>query len=243
MTDATTTTVPTYRESWERYWTGVSEPGAPLWDSDPTEAVLADLPRFLPHLDAGLPLIDVGCGNGTQSPALARSGARVLGVDISPAGIALCQANHGAPGLEFRVLDLLDRHAVASLHAELGDMNLYIRTVLHQLGDSDRQPAIHNLATLLGARGRAFVFELSHAAEAYFNYLFVEFAGPPPKLDRVLGSGIRPAALADGELKALFAGAGCTALSTGKSAVHSTLTLPAGYRAMIPADWAVFGRA
>jgi len=234
-------TTATYRESWERYWTGVSEPGAPLWDSDPNEAVLTDLPRFLPHIDAALPLIDVGCGNGTQSPALARSGARVIGVDVSPAGIALCQANHGA--LEFRVLDLLDERAVASLHAELGDMNLYVRTVLHQLGAADRQPAIRNLSTLLGARGRAFVFELSHAAEAYFNYLFVEFGGPPPKLDRVLGSGIRPAALADGELVARFAEAGCTPLTTGKGAVHSTLVLPAGYRARIPADYAVFARA
>jgi len=231
-----------YRESWERYWTDVSEPGAPLWDSDPNEAVLADLPRFLPHLDASLPLLDVGCGNGTQSPALAHHFTRVIGVDVSPAGVALCQAHHAAPGLEFRVLDLLDADAVAALHAELGDMNLYVRTVIHQLGDADRQPAITNLATLLGARGRAFVFELSHAAESYFAYLFTEFGGPPPKLDRVLGSGIRPAALADGELNALFAHAGCGALATGKGAVHSTLVLPAGQRAMIPADYAVYAR-
>lgn len=232
-----------YRESWEHYWKNVSEPGAPLWDSGPAEAVLADLPRFRPHLDPALPLIDVGCGNGTQSPALARDFARVIGVDVSPAGVALCQARHHAPGLEFRVLDLLDERAAVALHAELGDMNLYVRTVIHQLGDADRGPAIRNLATLLGARGRAFVFELSHAAEAYFQYLFIEYGGPPPKLDRVLGAGIRPAALADGELTTLFAAAGCTTLATGKGAVHSTLVLPGGHRAMVPADWAVFARA
>lgn len=232
-----------YRDSWERYWTATPDAGAPLWDSAPAEAVLRDLERFTPHVDLALPLIDVGCGNGSQSPALARQFPRVLGVDVSPAGIAQCEARHHATGLEFRVLDLLDQAAVTRLHRELGDANLYVRTVIHQLADADRRTAVDNLVTLLGVRGRAFVFELSPSAEAYFNYLFVEFGGPPPKLDRVLGSGIRPAALAAGELLALFTAAGCTALATGKGAVHSTLELPSGHRAMIPADYAVFARA
>jgi len=54
----------------------------------------------------GKSILDVGCGNGDVSALLKLEGAaRVLGIDISPAQIALATSRHTAPGLGFRVED------------------------------------------------------------------------------------------------------------------------------------------
>ncbi|MCI4350769.1 MAG: class I SAM-dependent methyltransferase [Thermoplasmata archaeon] len=56
------------------------------------------------------PLLDVGCGAGTNALWLARQGFRVTGVDISPGAIAGAQrrAESGRVAAEFRVGDALN---------------------------------------------------------------------------------------------------------------------------------------
>ncbi|KAG7670169.1 putative Ubiquinone biosynthesis O-methyltransferase, mitochondrial [Nannochloris sp. 'desiccata'] len=49
---------------------------------------------------SGLKLLDVGCGGGILSEALARMGAHVHGIDVNPEGIAAAQA-HAALGPSF----------------------------------------------------------------------------------------------------------------------------------------------
>lgn len=233
-----------YAKIWDDYWSDTTdELGQVFWDSRPEVGALDDLHRFGAHLDPGLPLVDVGCGHGTQARALAERFARVVGVDVSEAGLAIARAGEPRPGLEFARLDLLDAAAPTALHARLGDANVYVRAVLHQLDQAARVAAAAGLAGLLGARGRALVVELSPAAEAYFEYLFAEFAGPPPGLRRVLRHGIQPAALQRGDLTRLFALAGLAPIAQGKGAIHTTLTLPGGQVALVPTDIFVFGRA
>jgi len=55
----------------------------------------------------GLRLLDVGCGNGYFSRAMARCGARVIGIDISPKMIehSKQQEAESPLGIEYRVLD------------------------------------------------------------------------------------------------------------------------------------------
>jgi SAM-dependent methyltransferase len=55
------------------------------------------------------PLLDVGCGAGSNALWLARQGFRVTGVDISPGAIAAAEGRARAAGLhaEFRVADAL----------------------------------------------------------------------------------------------------------------------------------------
>lgn len=49
---------------------------------------------------AGAEVLDVGCGAGLASEALARAGARMTGVDAAPAAIAAARAHAAAGGLE-----------------------------------------------------------------------------------------------------------------------------------------------
>ena len=58
-----------YRQAWEGFWREApDEPGGVFWDADPRSTAACHLALFEPHLvDAGLALVDLGCGNGTQT--------------------------------------------------------------------------------------------------------------------------------------------------------------------------------
>ncbi len=75
-----------YREAWEGFWREApDEPGAVIWDAEPALTTAVHLALFVPHLAApGLPVVDLGCGNGTQTRFLADCFPRVLGVDLPP---------------------------------------------------------------------------------------------------------------------------------------------------------------
>ncbi|MEU3602572.1 class I SAM-dependent methyltransferase [Streptomyces sp. NPDC006798] len=83
-----------YRDAWEGFWAEVpgEEPGEVLWDADPALTAGQHLALYEPHIEApGLTLVDLGCGNGTQTRYLADRFPRVLGADLSPAAIALAE--------------------------------------------------------------------------------------------------------------------------------------------------------
>jgi magnesium-protoporphyrin O-methyltransferase len=68
--------------------------------------IRAGLPADL----GGARVLDAGCGTGTFSVALARAGARVVAVDLSPTLVGLASERAKAAGiddLEFRVGDML----------------------------------------------------------------------------------------------------------------------------------------
>ncbi|KRV47872.1 hypothetical protein AQ490_05800 [Wenjunlia vitaminophila] len=68
---------------WDSFWTDLHEsPGASPWDVDPNYVAHAHLDLFGSVLDPSLPVIDVGCGDGAQTAALARHFDRVIGVDV-----------------------------------------------------------------------------------------------------------------------------------------------------------------
>jgi 2-polyprenyl-3-methyl-5-hydroxy-6-metoxy-1,4-benzoquinol methylase len=50
-------------------------------------------------------VVDLGCGSGIVSRAVAEAGYEVLGIDISPAMIALAKAH--VPGGAFRVASVI----------------------------------------------------------------------------------------------------------------------------------------
>jgi SAM-dependent methyltransferase len=229
-----------YRSVWESYWgtlSGVS--GEAFWDSDPVFGAALDLPRFDDLADHALPLVDVGCGNGTQTRFFSQRFSRVLGVDVSEEAVVRASRANPAAGVEYRAMDVLRPEQARALHDELGDVNVYVRTVLHTFLPPDRPPAVVSLHTLVGARGTLFLLELAPTAEAYFHSLITKYGAPPPGLAKVLQHGITPATFGPGDVDALFGADRFQVLRSGEAVVRTTHALPDGGHAEVPAIYRV----
>lgn len=234
-----------YKDAWEGFWTEApGEEGAVIWDAAPALTAGRHLELFEPHLTApGLPLVDLGCGNGTQTLFLAGRYARVVGVDMAAAAIEHARRRDGRAGAaaRFRVLDAVDPAAVRELHDELGDANVYMRGVLHQTEPQDRQALADAIATLVGERGRAFVVELAEAAGTALRGLARHPAGPPRKLEPVLRHGIAPATVVDADVPEYFRAAGLHVLASGRMPLTTTEHAPDGTPVDLPSLWLVTG--
>jgi len=203
----------------------------------PDAAAARDLDANRRHLPDDRPLIDVGCGNGTQTLYFGQHYSRVLGVDISEVVIEAVRAKPHPPGVSYRQLDLLNKDACTALHAELGDAHVYVRGVIHQLHPNDWGRAVAGIRTLIGVDATALIVELGAAAHRLMARIHEH--EPPPKLAEVLAHGIVPAALGLGASKELF-GNGFEVLAHGNTAIHTTQPLPDGNQLTIPAEyWAL----
>jgi SAM-dependent methyltransferase len=234
-----------YRQAWEGFWAEASdEPGAVFWDAEPSLTAALHIALFEPHLaDPGLPLIDLGCGNGTQTRFLADRFPRVLGTDLSTAALEHARQADPAGQAVYRELDATDKTETETLHAELGDANVYMRGVLHQCEPDDRRPLADSLATLVGARGRVFLVEPSEAAGAALRDLVQRPEGPPAKLAPIFRHGIAPAEVTDAAVVEYLGAAGLTVLARGELPLTTTESLPDGTRIQIPSRWLVAGAA
>lgn len=92
------------REAWDRYAAEYAEAGHRAWArQDPTWG-LWGIPeseiRLLPDLE-GLDVVELGCGTAYVSAWLARRGARVVGIDNSPAQLATARRLQAEFDLEF----------------------------------------------------------------------------------------------------------------------------------------------
>ncbi|MFF4587435.1 class I SAM-dependent methyltransferase [Streptomyces sp. NPDC001388] len=233
-----------YREAWEGFWREApDDPGAVFWDADPKVTAARHLALFEPRLaDAGLPLVDLGCGNGTQTRFLADRFRQVVGVDLAAAALDHARRADPAGQATYRLLDAAERGAAETLHAELGDANVYMRGVLHQCEPADRQPLVDGIAELLGERGRVFLVELSEAARPVLGGLAQGPAGPPPKLAPIFRHGIAPGEVADDAVPGLLRAAGLTVLASGELPLITTESAPDGTRIELPSKWLVAGR-
>jgi cyclopropane fatty-acyl-phospholipid synthase-like methyltransferase len=231
-----------YSTSWENFWsTSTGAPGEIFWDADPAHAAQQDLELFQSHLDPKITMIDLGCGNGTQTRFLADHFAKVMGTEISPSAVEIARTKHAAPNVSYRVLDVLSPADAQALHDEIGDANLYMRAVLHQLSPADHATAIQSIERLLGRKGVLYLVELSSAAEPFFAQLIHQY-GPPPGLARVFQHQITPGMVSENDLDVLFPPDRFTLIRTGPSHIHTVHTLPTGEVVRVPAFYAILRR-
>ncbi len=215
--------------------------GAALWDAEAELTAAAHLPFSEAHFHPSLPVVDLGCGNGTQTRFLAKRYGRAVGVDLAAAAIG--HARHQDPGgvAEYRQLDAADPVAVRRLSEELGEVNVYMRGVLHQCPPEDRAPLVEGISVLTGGRGRVFAEELAASAKAVLMGLAQGPGEPPAKLAAIFTHGIAPAEMPDETVPELFRAAGMEVLARGEVALVTTERRPDGSWFEVPTNWLVAG--
>jgi SAM-dependent methyltransferase len=229
MTDA-------LRGQWESFWQGLRDDTA-LWDADPALVAAAHLPLFRPYFGPDLPVVDLGCGNGTQTRFLATKFERVIGVDIAESAITLARNANSAPNITYRVLDLLDHESVTAFHARAGDANVYLRAVLHQLPWTRRWQAVRSLAQLTGTWGHVFIHELTARSVDAVAEVLTRPDPAPPEVDRLVRHfrfGERGGVPDDAELEDLVRSAGFDIVVADDVALPTVATLPGGARLDLP---------
>lgn len=106
--------------------------------------------RAVVELAANRPIADLGCGPGHVSQWLSANGARVVGIDLSP---AMVEAARGAVvDAEFRVGDLRE---LPAQDGEFGAAVVFY-SIIH-VADADRPLAWRELARVLAGGGTALV--------------------------------------------------------------------------------------
>jgi SAM-dependent methyltransferase len=228
--------------AWNDFWTVLpAEPGAALWDSSPELTAARHLPLLRDRLDPLLPLIDIGCGSGRQTQWLAQHFQRVLGLDIAEAAVGLADQIHRAPNVTYRVADLLDQRAVAALHAELGDANIYMRGVLHQLQPTERTTMLKTIGLLLGESGHVFAQELTKRTGWYVKELLDSGESLPKtaELAARFDFGARFAPAQEGELRRLLEASGLDVVADGDIPLYTTENDSGGRPLELPTSYVV----
>ncbi|GAA1236616.1 class I SAM-dependent methyltransferase [Kitasatospora nipponensis] len=233
-----------YVRAWEGFWAeNTGEPGEAFWDADATLTAAPHTALLAAHADRTLPIVDLGCGNGTQTRYLAGHFPRAVGVDLSASAVAHARRADRDAVAEFEQLDLTDLVAVRRLSERLGEVNVYLRAVLHQSDPGDRVPVATAVALLLGRRGRGLVVEPTAAAKAVLQEVAEQPGGPPHRLRQVRKHQLRPAEVAPGELPELLRGVALEILDQGESDLAMSEHHPDGARVALPAQWFVVGAA
>ncbi|MEV8564851.1 class I SAM-dependent methyltransferase [Streptomyces sp. NPDC051322] len=233
-----------YRQSWEGFWAATSDaPGEAIWDAEASLSAEPHCRLLLPYADTSLPVVDLGCGSGTQTRYLSTVFARALGVDLSQAAVEHARRADTAGVADYEQLNLVDAVAVGALHQRIGDTNVYMRAVIHQSEPAARPAVAAAVAELVGEKGRAFVVELTPASKDVLQAAAEAPDGPPKKLRRVFDHGLKPAGATDEEVPELLQAAGLTILADGDTVLPQTEKMPDGSRIDLPARWFVLAAA
>jgi SAM-dependent methyltransferase len=231
-----------YGALWEAFWTDLPKrAGEAFWDCSPAVGAAQHVALFEEFCDPTLPLVDLGCGTGTQTGWFGDRFERVIGVDIAEAALDLARRNNSRDNVTYLPLDVLDSAQVAAFHDRFGDVNVYLSGVIHQLAPADRPTCVRALAVLAGATGCVFNQELTPASYSYLRDLIAVSGEQLPKLDRVstyFRIGLQPAA-GEAKLDDVFTAAGFTVLQAGDLELRTTETMPDGSPLTLPTRYVV----
>ncbi|WP_433235784.1 class I SAM-dependent methyltransferase [Streptosporangium sp. CA-135522] len=128
---------------------------------------------LLEQTEPGTPIADLGCGPGHVAAWLAEHGAGTVGIDLSPAMVAVGRREH--PAAEFREGDLL---ALPAMDGEFGSAVAFY-SVIH-LDPSELRPAFEEVRRTLRPRGLLLLAfhigsEVRHLDEWWGHKVDVDF--------------------------------------------------------------------
>jgi SAM-dependent methyltransferase len=229
-----------YQKAWESFWgTLTGKPEEVLWNVPHELAVAPDFDRFKDLIAANhLPLVDVGCGDGTQTRFFASHVARTIGVDVSAKAIEIGRSTINSPNLEYQVLDILNKEDCQAFHAKTGDVNIYMRGVLMQFLPADRPRAVENLINLIGEKGYLYLNEYVPQMKTYYAAI-IEEQGMPAGFARVLKHGITAGGISQEEIEAFFPANKFERVRQGTHVINTIIPLKDGSFARAPAFYLI----
>lgn len=228
-----------YLQNWEEYYLSVSSrPEDIPWDVDPEIAIRLDISLMREYFNHQLPVVDVGCGIGTQTKVLNREFLNVIGTDISEEAIRIAKDKYSGEGLTFSQLDILNFEQVQSFHEGVGDCNIYMRGTLQQILLQDRGQFTDAIKKILGTDGCIYFIELSDEAKNFFFRLRLKLGDFPPQLKRVLSEKVTElVGVSLNDVEEIFPVENFTHLQKGRSTI--ALKLSAEQYVNVPAVYGV----
>jgi SAM-dependent methyltransferase len=231
--------------AWEHYWQGVRDTGAGgdvLWDAAHDGELRFCVEKTTLYGDGGVPWLDVGCGNGRFTRMLGAAFGRALGVDVSPSAIERARLE-GVAGEEvtYRCLDVTASGWGKLVHDELGDVNVFVRGVLHILAHREKVALVENLRELLGQRGTLFLLETAFQGSPldYLEFLGARNGTLPAPLAQLIGSGLpQPSSFAAPELARYFPAPAFRVLESGPAPIFAVGMHPGSEFETIPGYYA-----
>lgn len=221
---------------WDQLWRQLHDSGKPaLWDVKPSLAVAQDYSIFRNTFDPKLPILDIGCGSGIQSHFLAAHYKIVYGIDASKQAIVTAKKMNKQSGLSFLIVNLMDRDSVLAFHEKLGDSNIYIRGVLHQVPMEQRPVFVNHLKLLMGEKGSIYLIETAPNIQEYIQGLAEKFSALPTSLKRVLTSHFPPFGVSLDDIHQWFESDKYEILYSGHTGLHTNLFLEKGVKIILPA--------
>jgi SAM-dependent methyltransferase len=205
-----------YKNQWDQFYASLpsQRDGRALWDVPPESAVGRDIEQFAAYFPTHLPLVDFGCGTGTQAAYLKRGWDRVVGMDVSGKAIEMANRAHQLPGLSFIAIDEEDQELYGRLHREMGDMNVYV---------TDRPALVRSLKTLMGREGRLYFIEVASDIREYFSQGPDRFSELPPIMQRTFLSRLPPTGLSEDDIPGVFPQDEFRVLASGSARLYTNI--------------------
>ncbi len=232
-------------EAWNKYWSGVTATGVGgdvLWDSAELTETSSYRPLIDEYFDPAMPVIDVGCGNGSFTRYLADLFPVTVGVDLSTSAVELARSqSEGRSGLQFRQLDATVPGATADLAVEFGPANVFVRGVFHILTTTARAELARNLLPLVGDKGRVLLVETDYRGSSlsYLTSLGARPTAIPGPLERAIRDIPRPGHFGEEERRLAFPNDAWQALADGAMVIQTIPLRAASACEEIPGYFAV----
>ncbi|HMH03549.1 MAG TPA: class I SAM-dependent methyltransferase [Candidatus Udaeobacter sp.] len=103
------------------------------------------------HLKPGMTVLELGCGTGSFTRELARSGADVVAIDVSPELLEMAKANCSAPNVQYQI-----QNAYALTYSDATFDSVVGSSVLHHL---EIEEALRKIYRVLKPRGTILLTE------------------------------------------------------------------------------------
>jgi SAM-dependent methyltransferase len=225
--------------AWDRYWARVKTTGAQgevLWDSGGDHELLGYAGSLQQHLDPDLPVLDIGCGNGTFTRWLSGHFPAAVGVDISPHAVErAARESMGIANVSYLTMDMTRPGAGIMIAAEgfaespgpgntgRHEVNVFLRGVLHVLDEADQASLARNIRDLVGLRGRVFLAETDFQGNAvdYVSHLGATLRSIPAPLESAIRGLPMPGHFGAAERRRAFPTAEWDVLEEGATSIET----------------------